>query len=83
MNEEVSRDAAAEVIFAERENVVRRTRSLDAVEKMLEEFTDEQLDTVLDMADVFMKAAQMRAQKLGRRGPPGPPGMPGRSPCGK
>lgn len=80
----LSADVTAESIFAERENIQKRTAALDKLEAVFQNMNEDDLDAILEMADVFMRAAQLRAQKLNRGGRPGmPPGVPGRAPCGK
>lgn len=79
MTDLAARDAALESVFAERDSLTKRTRALDVVEQLITQFSDEEIAAILDLPDVFMRAAQTRAHRATGRSPCGGPGRP---PCG-
>ena len=61
---DLMKDAAVESVFAERERLISRTRKLDILESLFDNLDEDQIDAILELSDVFMRAAHLRAQKM-------------------
>ena len=71
MTDGIAAESVAKSVFAERENLTRRSENLDKFEKLFADMSDEDVDTILSMADVFMRAANIRARRVGHGSPCG------------
>ena len=84
-------DSIVESIYEERASIAKKEQTLDRFEKILSEMSDEDIEVMLDMADVFLRAAHKRMQRRSRGNNPNQrdvprPGMPptaGCKGCGK
>jgi hypothetical protein len=74
-----ARDYVVEGVFQEREQLVKRTKSLDIVEELVNTLTDAQLEAIVETPDVLIRAAQLHA----RRVVSSPCGGAGKPPCGQ